>query len=81
MIFLTAESIELVSVELNLIEHLWKKGRPVARDEPLTVHPLEYAGETSTSHLSHSSTSQTGFTQYPQTWHTAFHDLPKLARY
>ena len=34
-----------MSVELNLIEHLWKKGRPVARDEPLTVHPLEYAGE------------------------------------
>ncbi|KAF0307604.1 putative Xaa-Pro aminopeptidase P [Amphibalanus amphitrite] len=41
---LKAESIDLVSVEINLIEHLWTEGRAVARDEPITVHPLEFAG-------------------------------------
>ncbi|XP_043232380.1 probable Xaa-Pro aminopeptidase P [Amphibalanus amphitrite] len=41
---LKAESIDLVSVEINLIEHLWTEGRPVARDEPITVYPLEFAG-------------------------------------
>ncbi|XP_043206844.1 probable Xaa-Pro aminopeptidase P, partial [Amphibalanus amphitrite] len=31
---LKAESIDLVSVEINLIEHLWTEGRPVARMSP-----------------------------------------------
>ncbi|XP_037084313.1 xaa-Pro aminopeptidase 1-like [Pollicipes pollicipes] len=41
---LSADSVELVSVDVNLIANLWKKGRPEPRNEPLTVHPLSYAG-------------------------------------